>query len=67
MFWYFVLLAADAVLLPQELLRRESSEFGPMVRDPCYVLSAGARWVCVPVPCVPARPALAIPLPAAVV
>ncbi|KAL9852447.1 protein Shroom3 isoform 5-T8 [Geothlypis trichas] len=27
----------------QELLRRESSEFGPMVRDPCYVLSAGAR------------------------
>ncbi|XP_059699521.1 protein Shroom3 isoform X2 [Haemorhous mexicanus] len=27
----------------QELLRRESSEFGPMVRDPCYMLSAGAR------------------------
>ncbi|XP_077032943.1 protein Shroom3 isoform X2 [Agelaius phoeniceus] len=27
----------------QELLRRESSEFSPMVRDPCYVLSAGAR------------------------
>ncbi|CAN8209522.1 unnamed protein product [Coccothraustes coccothraustes] len=27
----------------QELLRRESSDFGPMVRDPCYVLSAGAR------------------------
>ncbi|XP_027554303.1 protein Shroom3 isoform X1 [Neopelma chrysocephalum] len=27
----------------QELLRRESSEFGPMVRDPFYVVSAGAR------------------------
>ncbi|KAM3671777.1 protein Shroom3 [Ammospiza maritima maritima] len=27
----------------QELLRRESSEFSAMVRDPCYVLSAGAR------------------------
>uniref|UniRef100_A0A8C3IYS9 Shroom family member 3 n=2 Tax=Neoaves TaxID=3078114 RepID=A0A8C3IYS9_9CHAR len=27
----------------QDLLRRESSEFGPMVRDPFYVLSAGAR------------------------
>ncbi|XP_066040845.1 protein Shroom3 isoform X1 [Chamaea fasciata] len=27
----------------QELLRRESSEFGPVVRDPFYVVSAGAR------------------------
>ncbi|XP_063271420.1 protein Shroom3 isoform X4 [Prinia subflava] len=27
----------------QELLRRESSEFGPMVRDPFSVVSAGAR------------------------
>ncbi|XP_062350039.1 protein Shroom3 [Cinclus cinclus] len=27
----------------QELLRRESSEFSPMVRDPFYVVSAGAR------------------------
>ncbi|XP_026703152.1 protein Shroom3 isoform X2 [Athene cunicularia] len=27
----------------QDLLRRESSEFGPMVRDPFYVVSAGAR------------------------
>lgn len=27
----------------QELLRRESSEFGPMVRDPFYVVGAGAR------------------------
>ncbi|XP_056210900.1 protein Shroom3 isoform X1 [Falco biarmicus] len=27
----------------QDLLRRESSEFGPMVRDPFYVISAGAR------------------------
>ncbi|XP_066174401.1 protein Shroom3 [Sylvia atricapilla] len=27
----------------QELLRRESSESGPMVRDPFYVVSAGAR------------------------
>lgn len=54
------LLAADAALVPQELLRRESSEFGPMVRDPFYVVSAGARWVHVPVPFVPAEPALAI-------
>lgn len=61
------LLAADAVLVPQELLRRESSEFGPMVRDPFYVVSAGARWVSVRVPCVTAGPALAVPLPAAVV
>lgn len=44
------LLAANAVWVPQELLRRESSEFGPMVRDPFYVVSAGARWVCVHVP-----------------
>lgn len=61
------LLAADAVLVPQELLRRESSEFGPMVRDPFYVVSAGARWVYVYVPFVTAGPALATPLPAAVV
>ncbi|XP_031966228.1 protein Shroom3 isoform X1 [Corvus moneduloides] len=27
----------------QELLRRESSEFSPMVRDPFYMVSAGAR------------------------
>ncbi|XP_074398233.1 protein Shroom3 isoform X2 [Zonotrichia albicollis] len=27
----------------QELLRRESSELGAVVRDPCYVLGAGAR------------------------
>ncbi|XP_064272285.1 protein Shroom3 isoform X1 [Passer domesticus] len=27
----------------QELLRRQSSEFGPMVRDPLNVVSAGAR------------------------
>ncbi|KAM6429850.1 protein Shroom3 [Rhynochetos jubatus] len=27
----------------QDLLRRESSEFGAMVRDPFYVVSAGAR------------------------
>ncbi|XP_075607004.1 protein Shroom3 isoform X2 [Balearica regulorum gibbericeps] len=27
----------------QDLLRRESSEFGPMVRDPFYAVSAGAR------------------------
>ncbi|KAM6136225.1 protein Shroom3 [Phoenicopterus ruber ruber] len=27
----------------QDLLRRESSEFGPMVRDPFYVVSTGAR------------------------
>ncbi|XP_035180032.1 protein Shroom3 isoform X2 [Oxyura jamaicensis] len=27
----------------QDLLRRESSEFGAMVRDPFYVISAGAR------------------------
>ncbi|XP_030348474.1 protein Shroom3 isoform X2 [Strigops habroptila] len=27
----------------QDLLRRESSESGPMVRDPFYVVSAGAR------------------------
>ncbi|XP_056345517.1 protein Shroom3 isoform X2 [Oenanthe melanoleuca] len=27
----------------QELLRRESSDFSPMVRDPFYVVSAGAR------------------------
>ncbi|XP_010022125.1 PREDICTED: protein Shroom3 [Nestor notabilis] len=27
----------------QDLLRRENSEFGPMVRDPFYVVSAGAR------------------------
>ncbi|XP_075276922.1 protein Shroom3 isoform X2 [Opisthocomus hoazin] len=27
----------------QDLLRRESSEFGPMVRDPFYVVGAGAR------------------------
>ncbi|XP_010006825.1 PREDICTED: protein Shroom3 [Chaetura pelagica] len=27
----------------QDLLRRESSEFGPMLRDPFYVVSAGAR------------------------
>lgn len=55
------LLAADAALVPQELLRRESSEFSPMVRDPFYVVSAGARWVCVRVPCVTAGPALPIP------
>ncbi|XP_025959339.2 protein Shroom3 [Dromaius novaehollandiae] len=29
----------------QDLLRREGSEFGPMVRDPFYVISAGARSV----------------------
>lgn len=55
------LLAADAALVPQELLRRESSEFSPMVKDPFYVVSAGARWVCVHVPCVTAGPALASP------
>ncbi|XP_052668591.1 protein Shroom3 isoform X1 [Harpia harpyja] len=27
----------------QDLLRREGSEFGPMVRDPFYVVSAGTR------------------------
>ncbi|XP_061850248.1 protein Shroom3 isoform X2 [Colius striatus] len=27
----------------QDLLRRESTEFGPMMRDPFYVVSAGAR------------------------
>lgn len=61
------LLVADAVLVPQELLRRESSEFSPTVRDPFYVVSAGARWVSVHVPCVTAGPALAIPLQEAVV
>lgn len=60
-FCFCFLLAADAALVPQELLRRESSEFGPMMRDPFYVVSAGARWVCVHVPCVTAGPALAIP------
>nr|XP_009685552.1 PREDICTED: protein Shroom3 [Struthio camelus australis] len=29
----------------QDLLRREGSELGPMVRDPFYVISAGARSV----------------------
>ncbi|KAM6120243.1 LOW QUALITY PROTEIN: protein Shroom3 [Pterocles gutturalis] len=29
----------------QDLLRRESSEFGPMVRDPFYLVSGGARSI----------------------
>ncbi|NXX93948.1 SHRM3 protein, partial [Centropus bengalensis] len=29
----------------QDLLRREGSAFGPMVRDPFQTVSAGARWV----------------------
>ncbi|NXL44566.1 SHRM3 protein, partial [Podilymbus podiceps] len=50
----------------QDLLRRESSEFGPMVRDPFYVVSAGARYVCANVPFATAGSALVIWLPAAV-
>ncbi|XP_010211214.1 PREDICTED: protein Shroom3 [Tinamus guttatus] len=34
-----------AVKKHQDLLRREASEFGPVVRDPFYVISAGARSV----------------------
>ncbi|XP_071411452.1 protein Shroom3 isoform X1 [Pithys albifrons albifrons] len=36
-------LGADAASVLQELLRRDSSDFGPMLRDPFYVVSAGAR------------------------
>lgn len=37
------LLAVNAFFALQDLLRRENSEFGPMVRDPFYVVSAAAR------------------------
>jgi len=45
--WFVILccflLATNTVFALQDLLRRESSEFGPMVRDPFYVVGAGAR------------------------
>lgn len=59
--------AANAVFALQDLLRRDSSEFGPVARDPFYVLSAGARWVYGSVPFVTTASALAILLPAAFV
>ncbi|NXA40216.1 SHRM3 protein, partial [Eudromia elegans] len=36
-----------AVKKHQDLLRREANEFGPMVRDPFYVISAGASLITV--------------------
>lgn len=60
-------LTANTVFALQDLLRREGSEFGPMVRDPFYVVSAGTRYVYVNVHFVTAGSVLAILLPAAVV
>lgn len=68
MFCCFLSFVADNAVFPlQDLLRRESSEFGAMVRDPFYVISAGARWVHVIVPFITSGSALITQLLAAVV
>lgn len=68
MFCCFLSFVADNAVFPlQDLLRRESSEFGAMVRDPFYVISAGARWVHVTVPFITSGSALITWLLAAVV
>lgn len=59
MFYCFLSFVSDNAVFPlQDLLRRESSEFGAMGRDPFYVISAGARWVHVIVPFITSGSAL---------